>query len=91
MLIDRLIKSASESPTHTADAYDLFGAWGIEIICRFLVDADIPDDPTETIHLLEALESSTPTFFANIVAPWMQTFKFRTDSRSPGPCVQGLC
>ncbi|KAH7110179.1 cytochrome P450 [Dactylonectria macrodidyma] len=78
MLIDRLLKSASESPTQTADAYDLFGAWGIEIICKLLVNADIPDDPSQTIHFLEALESSPPTFFANILIPWLQTFRFRT-------------
>lgn len=78
MLIDRLLKSASESPTQTADAYDLFGAWGIEIICKLLVNADIPDDPSQTIHLLEALDSSPPTFFANILIPWLQTFRFRT-------------
>ncbi|KAH7160419.1 cytochrome P450 [Dactylonectria estremocensis] len=82
MLIDRLLKSAAESPTQTADAYDLFGAWGVEIICKVLVNAEIPDDPSQTIHFLEALESSPPTFFANIFMPWLQTFRFRT--RIPG-------
>ncbi|KAI8716989.1 hypothetical protein NCS52_00993900 [Fusarium sp. LHS14.1] len=78
VLIDRLLKSASGSPTSTANAYDLFGAWGLEIICKLLVDADIPDDPSQTIHMLEALESSPPTFFANIVFPWLPTFRFKT-------------
>ncbi|KAH7238021.1 cytochrome P450 [Fusarium solani] len=82
MLIDCLLKSALDSPTHTADAYDLFGAWGIEIICKLLVNTDIPDDPSQTIRFLEALESSPPTFFASILVPWLQTFRFRT--RIPG-------
>lgn len=83
MLINRILKSASKSPTHTADAYGLFGAWGLEIITKLLVNADIPDDPSQTIHLLEALESSTPSFFANILIPWLQKFKHRT--MIPGP------
>ncbi|KAI8665714.1 hypothetical protein NCS56_01008300 [Fusarium sp. Ph1] len=82
VLIDRLLKSASDSPTNTANAYDLFGAWGLEIICKLLVDADIPEDPSQTIHMLEALESSPPTFFANILFPWLPTFRFKT--RLPG-------
>ncbi|KAJ4188759.1 hypothetical protein NW755_006248 [Fusarium falciforme] len=78
VLINRLLKSASDSPTNTANAYDLFGAWGLEIICKLLVDADIPDDPSQTIHMLEALESSPPTFFANILFPWLPTLRFKT-------------
>ncbi|KAH6949386.1 cytochrome P450 [Ilyonectria sp. MPI-CAGE-AT-0026] len=78
VLIDRLLKSASDSPTQTADAYDLLGAWGLEIICNLLANVDMPDDPSETIHVLEALESSPPAFFANILVPWLQTFKSRT-------------
>ncbi|RSL83346.1 hypothetical protein CEP51_004577 [Fusarium floridanum] len=78
VLLDRLVKSALDSPTHTANAYDLFGAWSLEIICKLLVDADIPDDPRQTIHMLEALESSPPTFFANILLLWLPTFRFKT-------------
>ncbi|KAK7228051.1 hypothetical protein V2G26_000221 [Clonostachys chloroleuca] len=83
LLIDRLLKSASKSPTQTADAYDLFGAWGIEIITKIMVNADLPDDPSQMIHMLEALEGSPPTFFANILVPWLQTFRLRT--KIPGP------
>ncbi|KAI8411413.1 hypothetical protein FOFC_08007 [Fusarium oxysporum] len=61
----------------------MFGAWGIEIICKVLTDTKIPDDPSETIHTLKALESSPPTFFANILMPLLQTFKLRTSI--PGP------
>ncbi|KAH7376895.1 cytochrome P450 [Plectosphaerella cucumerina] len=83
MLIDRILKSASKSHTHTTDAYDLFGAWGLEIITKVLVNVDIPDDPSQMIHLLEALESSPPSFFANILIPWLQRFRHRT--MIPGP------
>ncbi|EGU72830.1 hypothetical protein FOXB_16662 [Fusarium oxysporum f. sp. conglutinans Fo5176] len=83
VLIDRLLKLATDSPTQTADAYEMFGAWGIEIICKVLTDTKIPDDPSETIHTLKALESSPPTFFANILMPLLQTFKLRTSI--PGP------
>ncbi|RSL85415.1 hypothetical protein CEP52_016155 [Fusarium oligoseptatum] len=78
VLIDRLIKSALDSPANTANAHDLFGAWSLEIICKLPVDADIPDDPSQTIHMLEALESSPPTFFANILLLWLPTFRFKT-------------